>query len=138
MEQTDPDGKPVGIMPKLLVVPPGYYRTALQLMQSAALITGENATMGAANTFQGNFRVVTSPYMANSAYTGYSAKKWYLLADPSDMPVVEVAFLNGVQRPTVESAQADFNQLGIQFRGYFDFGVALQEYRGGVAMKGES
>jgi hypothetical protein len=138
MNQTDPDGKPVGIMPKLLVVPPAYYRLALQLMNSSALITGASATMGSTNTFAGNFKVVTSPYMANSAYTGYSAKKWYLLADPQDMPVIEACFLNGVQRPTVESAQADFNQLGIQFRGYFDFGVALQEYRGGVAMKGEN
>ena len=32
---------------------------------------------------------------------------------------------------------ADFNVLGIQFRGYFDFGVALQDYRGGVKLKGE-
>jgi hypothetical protein len=39
--------------------------------------------------------------------------------------------------PTVESADADFNTLGIQMRGYHDFGVAKQEPRGGVKMKGE-
>jgi hypothetical protein len=38
--------------------------------------------------------------------------------------------------PTVESADADFNQLGVQFRGYYDFGVALQEFRGGVRSAG--
>ncbi len=43
------------------------------------------------------------------------------------MPVIEVAFLNGQQMPTVESADADFNTLGIQMRGYHDFGVAKQE-----------
>ena len=43
------------------------------------------------------------------------------------MPVIEVAFLNGKQQPTVERADADFNTLGIQFRGYFDFGVTKAE-----------
>ncbi|HPD31737.1 MAG TPA: hypothetical protein PLL20_17230, partial [Phycisphaerae bacterium] len=70
--------------------------------------------------------------------SGTSAKAWYLLADPDDLPVIEVAFLNGQQTPTVERADADFNVLGIQFRGYFDFGVALQDYRAGVKMKGEA
>ena len=35
-----------------------------------------------------------------------------------------------MRRPTVESADADFNVLGVQMRGYHDFGVALQEPRG--------
>lgn len=140
MTQTDPDGKPTGVMPKILLVPPAYYRPALQVLNSSGIVISgsTDAKLGSTNTFQGNFRPVTSPYMANAAYSGSSSLKWYLLADPADMPVIEVAFLNGVQRPTVESAQADFNQLGIQFRGFFDFGVAKQEYRGGVAMKGEA
>jgi hypothetical protein len=135
VEQTDPDGKPLGAIPKLLLVPPQYHRPALQVMNSSGVL---GTSGGDANTFKGNFKVGSSPYMSNASYTGYSAKKWYLLADPNDIPVIEVAFLNGVQRPTVESAQADFQQLGVQFRGYFDFGAALQEYRGGVAMKGEA
>ena len=77
-------------------------------------------------------------YMANSSYTGYSALAWYLLANPRDLATIEVCFLNGVQRPTVESADADFNVLGIQVRGFFDFGVALKEHRAGVKMKGEA
>jgi hypothetical protein len=38
--------------------------------------------------------------------------------------------------PTIETAEADFNILGIALRGYFDAGVSLQEYRGGVRMAG--
>ena len=74
----------------------------------------------------------------NAAYTGNSSKAWYLLADPNDLPVIEVAFLNGQESPTIETADADFNVLGVQMRGYHDFGVALQDPRGGVKAKGEA
>ncbi len=142
--QTDPDGKPVAVNPALLVVPPVLKRTALRLMNSTEVrelpdttSTGAAAkAYGTANTFEGDFRIASSPYMSNSKYTGYSSTAWYLLANPNELPVVEACFLNGVERPTVESAQADFDTLGVKMRGYFDFGVALQEYRGGVKRKG--
>ena len=91
-----------------------------------------------ANPHQGKFRVEVSRYLSNSRYTGNSEKAWYLLADPADLPVIEVAFLNGQESPTIETAEADFNVLGIRMRGYHDFGVALQDPKGGVKMKGEA
>lgn len=138
LNQVDPNGKPAGVTPALLVVPPALWGTANQLMQGTGL-NQQPATNAAApnnNIWAGMFRVVSSPYMQNSSYTGNSAAAWYLLANPADMPVVEVAFLNGQQTPTVESADADFNQLGIAFRAYHDFGAAFQEYRGGVRSAG--
>jgi hypothetical protein len=59
-----------------------------------------------------------------------------MLADPRDMPVIEIAALNGRVEPIVETADADFNVLGIQMRGKSSVGVALQEYRGGVRADG--
>ena len=41
--------------------------------------------------------------------------------------MIEVAFLNGQESPTIETADADSNVLGVQMRGYHDFGVALQD-----------
>ena len=41
--------------------------------------------------------------------------------------MIEVAFLNGNESPTIETAEADFNVLCVQMRGYHDFGVALQD-----------
>jgi hypothetical protein len=74
--------------------------------------------------------------MSNASYTGYSAAAWYMIADPAEMPVIEIAALNGRVEPVVETADADFNVLGVQMRGYSDIGVALQEYRGGVRADG--
>jgi len=82
--------------------------------------------------------VEVSRYLGNTKYTGNSQKAWYLLSDPNDLPVIEVAFLNGNESPTIDSAEAEFNVLGIQMRGYHDFGVALQDARGGVKSKGEA
>jgi len=47
-----------------------------------------------------------------------------------------VSFLNGQMAPTVESADADFDQLGVQFKGFHDFGVDQAEYLAGVKSKG--
>lgn len=137
MNQVDPDGKPLGIMPALLVVPTALKVSANTLMKSERLITGAtSATMGEANPYSGRFQVESSPYMSNTSYTGNSAAAWYMLANPNEMPVIEIAALYGRVEPVVETADADFNVLGIQMRGYSDIGVELQEYRGGVRADG--
>jgi hypothetical protein len=137
MSQTDPDGKPLGVQPEIILVPTALKAAALTLMNSELLIDGTaTAKQGNANIWRGRFRVESSPYMHNTAYTGYSAAAWYMLADPAVMPVIEIVALNGRVEPTIETADADFNVLGVQMRGYSDVGVNLQEYRGGVRPDG--
>ncbi len=139
LDQTDPDGHPLAVAPVILLVPNGLYVPATQIMNSTELRDPSSTKKTpVSNPHAGKFRPVRSSYLSNPKYTGASGLAWYILADPADMPVVEVAFLNGQQQPTVESADADFNNLGIQMRGYHDFGVAKQEPRGGVKMKGEA
>jgi hypothetical protein len=111
---------------------------ATQLYKSIELRDTTSSTKyPIANPHQGKFRAEVSRYLTNSHYTGNSSKAWYLLADPSDVPVIEVAFLNGQESPTIETAEADFSVLGVQLRGYHDFGCNLQESRAGVKSKGE-
>lgn len=136
LNQTDPDGKPLGIRASILLAPPTLFNTATRWMGGQLIVTGENTTLPNVNVYSGRYKVVTSPYMENASLTGNSTAAWYLLADPNDMPVIETGFLNGMQTPTVETAEADFDSLGIMMRGYFDTGVALQEFRGGVRSAG--
>ncbi len=139
MDQTDSDGKPIGIMPAILLVPTALSAMATQLYKSVEMRdTTASVKYPLANPHQGKFRAEVSRYLANSHYTGYSSKAWYLLADPNDLPVIEVAFLNGQESPTIETAEADFNTLGIKARGFHDWGIALQDARAGVKMKGEA
>ncbi len=139
MDQVDGDGKPIGIMPSVMLVPTALSAMGTQLFKSLEFRdTTANTRFPVANPHQGKFRAEVSRYLGNAQYTGNSTKAWYLLADPSDLPVIEVAFLNGQESPTIETAEADFNVLGVQMRGYHDFGVALQDPRGGVKSKGEA
>jgi len=139
MDQVDSDGKPVGVMPAILLVPTALSALGTQLFKSMELRdTTASTKYPVNNPHQGKFRVEVSRYLSNSSYTGYSSKAWYLLADPNDLPVIEVAFLNGQESPTIETAEADFSVLGVQLRGYHDFGAALQDPRAGTRCKGEA
>ena len=139
MDLTDSDGKPVGVMPAIMLVPTALSAIGSQLFKSMELRdTASSTKFPVANPHQGKFRVEVSRYLANTSYTGNSSKAWYLLAEPSDLPMIEVAFLNGQEAPTIETADADFNVLGVQMRGYHDFGVALQDPRGAIKSKGEA
>jgi len=139
-EQTKPNGRPLGISASILLVPTALKVPAKLLMTSMQLNETTTANKGkpSANPHVGKFDVVSSVYLANTSFTGASSKAWYLLADPNRLPAIEVAFLNGIDRPTVEKTDADFNTLGIQFRGYIDFGVREQDFRGAAKMKGAS
>jgi len=139
MDQVDGDGKPIGVMPAIMLVPTALSAIGSQLFKSMELRdTTASTKYPVSNPHQGKFRVEVSRYLSNAQYTGNSSKAWYLLADAADLPVIEVAFLNGQESPTIETAEADFNVLGIQMRGYHDFGCALQDPRGGVRSKGEA
>ncbi len=131
-EQTRPGGRPLGIPASILLVPTALKVPAELLMKSLLLNETTTANKGkpATNPHVGKFEVASSVYLASAGFTGASAKAWYLFADPNRLPAVEVAFLNGVDRPTVEKTDADFNTLGIQFRGYIDFGVREQDQSG--------
>ena len=134
--QTKPNGKPIGIPAATIVVPPQLYAKARAIVTSTLVNNGATKATPNKNIYEGVFDVVRSPYLSNSSYSGYSATAWYLIADPNKLAGMEVAFLNGVDRPTVEQAEADFNTLGIRFRGYIDFGVAMMDYRAMVKSTG--
>lgn len=123
----DADGNPVAVQPRILLVPVDLEVTAAELMGSTQIASGNTSGQPSTNVFAGRYQVVSSSYLTD-------ASDYYLLASPADLATMEVAFLNGQQSPIVETADADFNVLGIQMRGFWDVGVAQAEYLGGVKM----
>lgn len=135
MNQTQPNGRPLGMMPDRILVPPGSKRYALNALSSTQVV-GTTGPTPANNSFAGEYKVLSTPYIANSAFTGYSTVKWYMQCNPARLAMIEACFLNGKQTPTVEQGEASFNTLGVQMRGYHDFGCNKQEYRAAVQGSG--
>lgn len=129
-----PDGNMMNLEPDRLLVPPDLEATARKLYVSQEQRdTTATTKFPTGNIYYNRFKPVVIPELGNSAYTGYSATTWYMLANPAILACAIMCFLNGQESPTIESAETDFDTLGIQFRGYHDFGAGMSEYRSSVA-----
>jgi hypothetical protein len=140
-EQTDANGDPISVNPGILLVPPALEVTAMDIFQETRVneTTTANKKSPANNPHVGNYTPVVSPWIgAGQSISGSSDLAWYLLSDTLDISCLEVIYLGGRRAPVLESAESSFNTLGMQFRGYFDFGVSKMETRAGVKSKGEA
>lgn len=134
MTSPSADGtKRIGGNPDRLIVPPE--------LEAAAEALYANQNLGAvkssdANIYANKYRPVVVPWLSDSSFTGYSTTAWYLFRNPAELPMMVASFLNGNEAPTVEDTDADFDTLGVQFRGYHDFGCDQAEYLCGIKSKG--
>jgi hypothetical protein len=141
MRTSEADGKKlIGGKPATLMVPPELELTARPLLNSSTVVAGGSADVSivsGGNPFSGTVdELVVADWLSDSDLVGYSAAQWYLLRNPALAPAMLVAFLNGQQAPTVETAEADFNTLGVEYRGYHDFGCGRGEPLCGLQVAG--
>lgn len=123
----------IGGDPAVVVVPPELEGIARGIyLTNPAVAT----SVSGANIYFNKYRPVVVPWLSDSAFTGYSTTAWYLFREAREMASMVVSFLGGQQTPTVESTDADFDTLGVVFRGYHDFGVDQAEYLAGIKSKG--
>lgn len=140
-QMKDPNGKLAMIVPGFLLVPSALEPTAEAIYESEFVnetTTADNKGSPSRNPHKGKFKPIVAAHLDNDAMSGYSALAWYLLANPADRAIMELAYLNGQQNPTIESGETSFETLGMQWRGFFDFGVAMAEEQAGVMSKGEA
>ncbi len=138
LNQTDAAGDPVLAVPRYLLVPTSLKVTAQQLMTETRVneTTSTNKPKPASNPHVGKWEPVASPYLNAQGLSGSSSTGWYLLADPEDLPALEIVYLRGQRTPVIEQGETDFNRLGMSFRAYYDFGVNLIDPRGAVFSAG--
>jgi len=130
---TSADGQIMNLNPTTLLCGPSLEPYALKFYNSTEIRdTTSDSLYPTANIWQKRFLPVSEPRLEDSSFTGYSATNWWLCAKPSIISPAVVCFLDGREYPTIESADADFNVLGIQLRGYHDFGVAMAEHNASV------
>jgi hypothetical protein len=136
--QVSSNGKPVGISPRVLLVPTTLETMANSLWSVDRLDAtgGTDDTVFTNNPHKGLYRPYISPYLNNTnitdqdgkAIAGQSDTQWYLFADPSS-PLgasIVIGFVDGRNTPYFDESETSFNVPGgMQFRGYMDWGVAM-------------
>lgn len=134
LEMVDDQSQPILISGKFLVVPPALAAEARRLFVSDVWIpTGvANASKreAAANTYRGAYEPVVAPHL--KALT----TAWYLFGDPNDVAAFGIAYLDGVETPTVEEVDPPPDMLGMAWRGFIDFGVCQIDKQGAVKSAG--
>ena len=126
LEIKDANGDPLGAFPNRILCSPSNFITARNIYQSEHIVSGASGKTPALNEMRNLLEPITSPFL--------SGTKYWLFNDA--FPLVDVALLNGRDTPVVETANADFNQLGIQMRCYFDYGASAGEYKAAVYSTG--
>jgi hypothetical protein len=145
-KQKDEHGEPIDVRPSLLLVPSALYISATDLLSKG---TKDGTEKGEQNRYA-SFRngIVDSPFLdkENGLFTRAGSDKkavsgsdtaWYMLASPSEMPIITAVFLNGKQKPTIERAAMRFSLNGnVQYGAWIDFEFNASEFRGGVKATG--
>lgn len=132
--QTDTNGDPIDVSPRIVAVPPTLEEVAKQLCYSDIILpyggTSGTTRRPVKNIWaDGSLRPLVEPRLEAAAYTGNSTSTWYLFADPADLAAVVVGFLAGNENPTLERFDMGPDRFGVTYRVSVDAGVRVAEYR---------
>lgn len=126
-----PDGETpptLNLRPAYLLVPSALEAVALQYTTQITPAASANVLP----SWMPGLQVICEPRL-DSATNGGTA--WYLVAPPSQISCVEVAFLNGVEVPNLIQVQGG-NVLGIEYACFTDVGVKWLDARGWFRQRG--
>ncbi|MCH6484251.1 Clp protease ClpP [Pseudoxanthomonas sp. LH2527] len=128
-QQKDAGGNDfLDIVPSLFLGPLALGSTAREL-NAQEYNDESNKQQRKPNVVRGLFTdVIDSPRLSGTA--------WMMLADPNLEPVVEVAFLNGVQTPTLEQ-EINFRTDGVAWKVVHRYGVGAVGYKGAIRNAGQ-
>lgn len=131
-QRDDNDKRFLNIRPRTLVVPTELWGTATVINGSEfdQDEVGPNLTnkFRVPNKVRGLFNdIVDAPEL--------SGTRRYIFADPMIAPAIEVAFLEGVETPTVETRDG-WTVDGTEMKGRYEFGVAGRDGRGAITNAG--
>lgn len=131
-EQVDAAGDPIAVTPAVLLTASKNKVTGRNLYDETKIVSGNTGKTLSNNPHAGLYEPHSTPFLTTNK------DAYYLFANPMDVPAIEVDFLDGRQTPIVEAGDLDFTNLGMAFRGFFDFGGAFADFRGAAKCKGKA
>lgn len=130
--QKDEDGTALNITPRYIIVPVGYGFTLTQALRSPTVKVSDNDH--AVNALYNSGLEVIEDATLNGL-AGTSACPWFIAADKSSCPGIQVDYLNGQKVPTIRRSEKA-GTLGFVWDIYLDWGVTAVDYRGLVKNPG--
>ncbi len=127
---TGETGATLNYSPKYLLVPRALLMAATKVVRSATAPAGATAGDLTVNTVQDAFEVIW-----DSRLDADDADQYYGLADQAIADTVEVAFLDGVETPFLDSENG-FTQDGVKFKVRIECAAAAMDFRGMVRNAG--
>jgi len=112
--------------PRLLLAPPELVKLAYQLINSPQEVGTADNQLNFHNTY--NLEVLMVGYWTDS-------NNWYLVANPADVPTIEIGFLDGQEEPELfvqdlPNVGSMFNNDQITYKIRHIYGGAVLDYRG--------
>ncbi len=121
----DADGRIIGFVPSVLMVPSALESEARQLLFSDRIQRDQSSDQQPMGNPLPSLNLILA---VEPRLDADSASAFYLFAEQRNGSVL-LALLDGLEGIRVEESQQDADMLGIQYRGYMDFGISLAEYR---------
>jgi hypothetical protein len=113
----DPSGKEIVGNHRALILPTALELTGEEFMTSKEIrVTTSNKEYVTTNVMAGKYRVVSSRKLTSDS-------TWWTAGGRKTLNPMQAGFVGNKRMPTVESAVADFQTLGLQFRGHWGFAV---------------
>lgn len=126
--QTGLDGDQLNLQVRYLLVP-----AALETMADQFVSTNfQPINQQTINPFAGRLQVISEPRLDSASTTA-----WYLLADPAQIDMIEIAYLEG-QRGVFLETRSGFEVDGLEIKARLDVGVKAIDWRGFYKNPGNS
>jgi len=118
----------LGLQLKYLVVPIDLQITA-SILRNSDKVPGGN--LNDDNTIKGMFEIITSPFLRGDT------NNWYVLADPSQLDLIEVGFVEGREEPVILLQDQPmlgnvFMRDNIKYKIRHEYGGTVIDFRGFV------
>jgi len=120
-KQTGLEGRPISILPKFAITPPGARAIEARKQITA---TTPRATADV-NTFAGRLQVIEEARLIPAS----GADPWFLAADPTRIDTVEYAYLDG-QEGVYTETRTGFEVDGVEIKARHDFAAKAIDWRG--------
>lgn len=111
------------LMPAYLAHPVSI-ETSVEILLRSSALPDDNKSAGVYNPWGGKLTPVSDPRL-----DAHSTTAWYLIADPSQIDTIEVAYLDGNEMPYTEE-QTLFDRDAVGYKIRHDIGVGAMDFRG--------